>query len=86
MNIFLSSFVPENLVSRGGFGSPVRRQPAHIHTQAEPGADLRDSSRFPRRRPFIYTTSRHRVSPEVIRSRNYVPMAFTAEIPPAQGQ
>ena len=25
-----------------------------IHTQAEPGAPLRDSSRVPRRRPFIY--------------------------------
>ena len=45
---------PENLVSRDGFGSPVLRQPAHIHTQAEYGAYSRDSSRFPRRRPFIY--------------------------------
>ena len=35
---------------------------------------------------FIYTVNRHRVSPEFIRSRNYVPMAFTAESPPAQGQ
>ena len=33
-----SVFVPENLVSRDGFGSPVPRQPAHIHTQAESGA------------------------------------------------
>ena len=24
-----------NLVSRDGFGSPVPRQPAHLHTQAE---------------------------------------------------
>ena len=30
--------------------------------------------------------NRHRVSPEFIRSRNCVPMAFTAESPPAQGQ
>ena len=44
----------ENLVSRDGFGSPVPRQPAHLHTQAESGAYLRDSSRVPRRRPFIY--------------------------------
>ena len=54
INISLSAFVSENLVSRDGFGSPVPRQPAHLHTQAEPGAYLRDSSRVPRRRPFIY--------------------------------
>ena len=53
MKIFLSAFVPENLVSRDGFGSPVPRQLAHLHTQAESGAYLRDSSRVPRRRPFI---------------------------------
>ena len=35
MNISLSPFAPENLVSRDGFGSPVPRQPAHLHTQAE---------------------------------------------------
>ena len=47
--------VPENLVSRDGFSRPVPRQPAHLHTQqAESGAYLRDSSRVPRRRPFIY--------------------------------
>ena len=34
----LSPFAPENLVSRDGFGSPVLRQPAHLHTQAESGA------------------------------------------------
>ena len=50
----LPAFAPENLVSRGGFGSPVPRQPAHLHTQAEPGAYLSDPSRVPRRRPFIY--------------------------------
>ena len=38
MNIFLSAFAPENLVSRDGFGSPVPRQPANLHTQAESGA------------------------------------------------
>ena len=55
MIIFLlSPFAPENFVSRGGFGSPVPRQPAHLHTQAESGAYLRDSSRVPRQRPFIY--------------------------------
>ena len=35
--------VPENLVSRDGFSRPVPRQPAHLHTQAESGAYLRDS-------------------------------------------
>ena len=38
MSISLSPFAPENLVSRDGFGSPVPRQPAHLHTQAESGA------------------------------------------------
>ena len=54
INIFLSAFAPENLVSRDGFGSPVPRQPAHLYTLAESGAYLRDSSRVPRRRPSIY--------------------------------
>ena len=88
MNISLSAFVPENFVSRDGFGSPVTRQPAHLHTQAESDAYLRDSSRLPRRRPFIYmkTAIRHQVSPEFIGSRNCVPMSFTAESPPARDQ
>ena len=54
MNIPLSPYVPDDLISRDWFHSPVPRQPAHLHTQAESGAYLRDSSRFPRRRPFIY--------------------------------
>ena len=54
INVSLSAFAPESLVSRDGFGSPVPRQPAHLHAQAESGAYLRDSSRVPRRRPFIY--------------------------------
>ena len=52
-----------------------------LHTQTEFGAYSRDSSRCPRRRPFIFTTIRHQVSPEFIRSRNCVQMAFTAESP-----
>ena len=52
-NIPLSPCMPENLVSRDGFSRPVPRQPAHLHTQAESGAYLRDSSRVPRRRPFM---------------------------------
>ena len=87
MNVSLSPFAPDNnLVSRDGFGCPVPRQPAHLHTQAGSGPYLRDSSRFPRRRPFIYLV-RHRVSPEFIGSRTCVPMMFTDdESPPAQGQ
>ena len=53
MNIPLSPYVPENLFSRDGFSRPVPRQPAHLHIQAESGAYLRDSSRVPRRRPFM---------------------------------
>ena len=76
----------ENLVSRDGFGSPVPRQPAPLHTQAESGAYLRESSRVPRRRPFI-CLKRHtpRVSPELIGTCSCAPMAFAAESPPAQG-
>ena len=54
MNIPLTPYVPENLVSRDGFSSSVPRQPVHVHTRAESGVYSRDSSRFPRRRPFIY--------------------------------
>ena len=51
----LPSYVLENLVSRDGLSRSVPRQPAHyLHTQAESGVYSRDSSRFPRRRPFIY--------------------------------
>ena len=53
MNIPLSPCVPENLVSRDRFSRPVPRQPVHLHTQAESGAYLRDSSRVPRRRPIL---------------------------------
>ena len=38
--------MPENLVSRHGFGNPVPRQPAHPHTQAESGAYSQDSSQL----------------------------------------
>ena len=59
MNISLSAFAPENLVSRDGFGSPFPRQPVHLHTQAESGPYLRDSSRVPRRCQFIYFKPPH---------------------------
>ena len=61
MNIPLSLYVPENLVSRDGFSRPVPRHPAHLHNQAESGAYLRDSSRVPRRRPFIYIQLPHAI-------------------------
>ena len=61
LQISLSAFALENLVSRDGFGSPVPRQPAHLHTQAESGACLRDSSRVSRRRPFIYLKSSYAI-------------------------
>ena len=32
INISLSPFAPEKLASQDGFGSPVPRQPAHLHT------------------------------------------------------
>ena len=48
------TYVPESLLSRDGFGRPIPCQPAHLHTQTEYGAYLRDFSRVPRRRPFIH--------------------------------
>ena len=63
-NISLSASAPENLVSRDGSGSLVPRQPAHLHTHAESGAYLlRDSSRVPRRRPFIYLKPPYPIGP-----------------------
>ena len=41
MNIPLSLFVPENLVSRDGFGGLVPREPAHLHTQAKESRNAR---------------------------------------------
>ena len=76
-NIPLSPCVPENLVSRDGFSRTVPRQPAHLLTGLLPSSAAAS----------IYETAiRYRVSPEFIGSRNCVPMAFTAESPPAQGQ
>ena len=46
-NIPLSPCVPENLVSRDGFGRPVSRLPPHSPLQAKSGAYSRDSSCFP---------------------------------------
>ena len=58
-----------------------------LYTNAGSGAYSRYSSRIPRRRPYTFaSTTHHRVSPELIGSRNCVPIAFTAESPFAQGQ
>ena len=99
MNIPLSPCVPENLVSRDGFSRPVPRQPAHLHTQAESGAYLRDSSRVPRRRPFMkppYTIGsvpslsghanayRWRSLPRVRRHRASKPQGSSERVPPWQ--
>ena len=88
MNIPLSPYVPENLVSRDGFSRPVPRQLAHFHTTlAGSGAYLLTGFLPSSMTASIYETAiRHGVSPEFIGSRNCVPMAFTAESPPAQGQ
>ena len=84
MNISLSAFGPEKMVSRDGFGSrPVPRQAAHLHTQAESGAYLRDSSRVPRRCPFIYFKPPYAIGSV---PGYCIPLAFTAESRPAQGQ
>ena len=56
-------YVPENLILREGFSRPVPRQPTSLHTQAESGAYLRDSSRVPRRCPFIYLKPRNAIGP-----------------------
>ena len=76
-NIPLSPCVPENLVSRDGFSRPVPRQPAHLHTQAESGAYLRDVHMKP---PYaigsVPSLSGHAIA---YRWRSL-------ESPPAQGQ
>ena len=56
MNISLSAFAPENLVSRDGFfGTPFPRQPTHLHAQAESGAYLlRDSYRVRRQSIYLF--------------------------------
>ena len=82
MNISLSAFVPENLVSRDRFGSPIPRQPAHLHIQAESGAYLRDSSRVPQRRPFIHLDYRWRSQPRVRRQGARKPQGSSERVLP----
>ena len=88
-NISLPPFAPENLVSRDGFGSPVLRQPAHSPYSGWIWCLLMGFLPSSAAASIYYlfkTAIRHRVSPEFIGSRKCVPMAFTAESPPAQGQ
>ena len=87
----LSPFAFENLISRDGFSAiPSRVSLFILHNQAGSAVYSQDSSRFPRRPPFIYTVNRHRVSPEFIsRSRNCVQLytdGVTVNILPAQGR
>ena len=94
--ILLVVSITGNLVSRDGFGRPVPREPAHSpRPQAESGVYSRYFSHFPwwRHSPFIYTVNRNRISPEFIRSSNYLPMTLThvlnqvaAEIPGKVGK
>ena len=84
MNISLSAFVSENLVLRDGFRQSVSLLISMLRLNRLLTGFLPSSAAAP-----IYsfiTTIRHRVSPAFIGSRNCVPMAFTAESPPAQGQ
>ena len=75
-------------------GSPVPSRPASARSSFTSRLDLvltHECSRFPRRclpLPVPSTVIRYRVrvSPELMESCNCVPMAFTAESPPAQGQ
>ena len=99
MNIPMSPCVPENFISRDGFSHSVPRQAAHLHTQAESGAYLRDSSPVPRRRPFMkppYATGsvpslsghaiayRWRALPRVRRHRASKPQGSFERVLPSQ--
>ena len=66
-----------------GSAVPSRVSLPIFHTWAESGAYSRDSSRYPRRRPFIYTAI-HCVNSEFIRARHCVPTTLTAESAPAR--
>ena len=76
--------------SRDGFDSPVPRQPALLTNRLNLAAGAITTPEYYLLTVFFRglfkTAIRHRVSPEFIGSRNGVPMAFTAESPPAQGQ
>ena len=79
-----SSFAPEDT----GSTIPSRVDTLDLRTQVEFGACSRLSLLHPLSETVSISISRHQLSPELIRSRNTnsVPMMFTAESPPAQGQ
>ena len=87
MNISLSAFAPEKLVSRDWFGRPssvsllmsILRLNLMLTYGFFPSSAAASIYLFK-------TAIRHRASPEFIGSRNCVPMVFTAESPLAQGQ
>ena len=90
MDISLSAFAPENLVSPDGFGSPVLHQPAHLYTYFRLNLVLANgiTPEF-RGGVNLFILNRHAPSGQ---SRVYrvtqlrVAIAFTAESPPAQDQ
>ena len=67
IDISLSAFVPEKLVSRDEFGSPVPRQPAHRHTQADMVLTYRIPPEF-RGGVHLFSLNRHTPSGQ---SRGY---------------
>ena len=75
--------MPENVVSRDGFAPACSFSILNLNLVLTYGipSDFRGGVHL-----FIYSTIRHRVSPEFIGSRNCVPVAFTTESPPTQGQ
>ena len=86
MNIPLSPYAPENLVLRDGFSRPVPPQPAHSPYSGLISCLLTGFLQISVRRPFIYLNNH---TPSGLYRFNRVthfcvPMAFTAESPPAQ--
>ena len=81
----LSPFAAKNLVSQDGFGSPVPRQPARLHSRLNLvltcgiTPETRGGLHY-----LIYTAIRHQASTKLIGLRNCIPMAFAAESSPAQ--
>ena len=83
--VFPSPFAPKNFVSQDRSGCPVPHQPV-LHTQAESGAYGLKFLLSLSAAVFIFTANRQRGSLKCIRSRTCIPMAFTAERPPAGDQ
>ena len=84
MNISLSPFAPENLVSRDGFGSPVRVSLLISMLRLNLVLAYGIPPEF-RGDVHLFILNRHTPSgqPEFIGSRNCVPLAFPTESSPA---